>query len=107
MKSDELDLWPRKRGIPAARSVLAAVLVAGLLTLPGELLAQGCAMCKTAVGGPEDPLARGLNVSILFLLSMPFVLAGSVGGWFFYMYRRTRRHVPVLRLVRAAKEGTS
>lgn len=86
-------------------SLLGAVLFAALLIVPTELLAQGCAMCKTAIGGAEDPLARGLNVSILFLVSMPFVLLGSVGGWFYYLYRRSRRHMPMLRLVQTAKEG--
>lgn len=63
-------------------------------------------MCEGAVGGAQDPLGKGLNISILFLLSMPFLLAGSVGGWFFFLYRRSRRHVPALRLVETAKEGT-
>jgi hypothetical protein len=101
------DLCTRKRGSGGAWLLLSAIVGVGLLTLPSDLLAQGCAMCKTAVGGPEDPLARGLNVSILFLLSMPFLLTGSVGGWFFYMYRRSRRRMPSLRLVQTAKEGTS
>jgi hypothetical protein len=105
MKSPNLDVWACQP-IKGLRSWLAAILLAALLTVPSDLLAQGCAMCKTAVGGSEDPLARGLNVSILFLMSMPFLLAGSVGGWFFYMYRRSRRHVPTLRLVQTAKEGT-
>jgi hypothetical protein len=64
-------------------------------------------MCRTALGGPEDPLARGLNVSILFLLSMPFVLLGTVGGWFFYMFRRDHRRRAALRLLRTQKEGAS
>jgi hypothetical protein len=96
----------RKQGIDCLyASLLVAALFGALLTVPTELLAQGCAMCKT-IGGAEDPLARGLNVSILFLVSMPFFLLGSVGGWFYYLYRRSRRHMPMLRLVQTAKEGT-
>jgi hypothetical protein len=69
-----------------------------------EALAQGCAMCVTALGGPEDPLSRGISISILFMLSMPFVLLATVGGWFFYMFHRERRRSS-LRLLRTQKEG--
>jgi hypothetical protein len=58
--------------------------------VPEQAFGQGCAMCKTALGGPEDPLAVGLNASILFLMSMPFVLIGSVGAWLAYMHRQNR-----------------
>lgn len=64
-------------------------------------------MCKTALGGADDPLARGLNISILFLLSMPFLLAATVGAWFFYMVRRGRRRGPVLRPLPMQKEEPS
>ena len=102
-----------EHGIPwwMMGAALAALIVAAL---PADVAAQGCAMCKTAIGGPEDPLARGLNVSILFLLSMPFLLVASVGMWFAYMYRRRRLMWPRLRVFRAlppaartAKEGSS
>lgn len=106
MNSPAHDIRACKRKIDGFTSWLAATVFTALLAVPADLLAQGCAMCKTAVGGPDDPLARGLNVSILFLMSMPFLLAGSVGGWFFYMYRRSSRQVPALRLVHATKEGT-
>jgi hypothetical protein len=69
-----------------------------------EVMAQGCAMCVTALGGPEDPLSRGISISILFMLSMPFVLLASVGGWFIYMFQRERRRAS-LRLLRTQKEG--
>jgi len=106
MNSPAHDIRVCKRKINDLRSWFAATVSVALLAMPADLFAQGCAMCKTAVGGPDDPLARGLNVSILFLMSMPFLLAGSVGGWFFYLYRRSSRQVPALRLVHATKEGT-
>lgn len=43
-------------------------------------------MCATALNGPSDPLSQGINASIYFLMSMPFVLAGSVGTWLAYMH---------------------
>jgi len=54
---------------------------------PSESLAQGCAMCKTALSGAEDPLAIGIFWSAMLMMSMPFVLFASIGGWIFYQYR--------------------
>ena len=45
-------------------------------------------MCRTAVEGQDDPLARALSASTLFLMAMPFAVAASVGGWLFYTMRR-------------------
>ena len=72
-------------------STLILALIATKALFPAAAFAQGCAMCATGIGGPNDPLARGMNASILFLMSMPFALVGSVGAWFFYMYRRAER----------------
>ena len=35
-----------------------------------------CAVCW----GADDALAHGLNVSVLFLMSMPFLIGGSIIG---------------------------
>lgn len=84
---------------------LPAVLLAAS---PDHVLAQGCAMCRTALSGPQDPLAMGLNTSILFLMSMPFVLVASVGAWLTYMFRRARhRPANVYLLPTQAEEGQS
>jgi hypothetical protein len=106
MKNPNLDSWKCRQGIDGLGLWLAAALCVALLVVPSGI-AQGCPMCEAAVDGAIDPLAKGLNISILFLMAMPFILTGSVGGWFFYMYRRTRRQMPALRLVQAAKEGIS
>ena len=70
-------------------------LLTGLLMaftfFPSEGLAQGCAMCKTALSGAEDPLAIGIFWSALLMMSMPFVLFASIGGWIFYQYRSADR----------------
>jgi hypothetical protein len=79
-----------------------------LACLPERVMAQGCAMCRTALGGPEDPLAAGLNASILFLMSMPFVLVASVGVWLAYMFRRVhQRPTNVYVLPTQQEEGQS
>ena len=69
-----------------------AAAVGVMLSFPGSALAQGCAMCSTLVGGPGDPLGRGMNTSILFLMAMPFAMTGSVGAWIAYMYWRGGAH---------------
>lgn len=82
---------------------LLGLLIAGLVLLasPEKAVAQGCAMCRTALTG-EDPLSQGIFWSVLLLMSAPFVVAGSIGGWLFYQYRRAhsspRRTASVLPL---------
>jgi hypothetical protein len=109
---DEPMMRPRGDSEPGAgrtaRAMIFVALVAAWLGSAGsEALAQGCAMCATALGGPSDPLSHGLNVSILFLLSMPFALLGTVGAWFFYIVRLDHRRRSTLRLLAIQKEGTS
>lgn len=67
------------------------VLGLALVFSAGEALAQGCAMCRTSVGGAEDPLARGFYTSILFLMSAPYTVIATVGGWLAYRYWKTSR----------------
>lgn len=50
--------------------------------------AWACAVCFEG----DDALARGLNMSILFLMSMPFTIFGSIFGTVYLLHRRTRRH---------------
>lgn len=70
---------------------LAAMLApVTALATAREALAQGCAMCGTAVGGAADPLARSMGASILFMVSMPFLLFFSVAGWLVWRIRRAR-----------------
>mgnify|MGYP000262241509 FL=1 len=66
------------------------LLVLGLLVVPVAARAQ-CAMCKATVetnaagGGVE---AEGLNAGIVYLMSMPYVMMGTVG---FFWYRSTKK----------------
>jgi hypothetical protein len=69
---------------------VSAVLVvaAGVLaiSIPGEALAQGCAMCATYLSA-NDPRTQAFKTSIIFLMIMPFAVVGSVGSWVAWMYR--------------------
>jgi hypothetical protein len=60
-----------------------AWILAVLVLLPVEALA-----CATCVGAPWDKADHGFYWSTLFLMGVPFVVAGIIGGWLFYHFRR-------------------
>jgi hypothetical protein len=64
-----------------------AVITAAAMA--GEAAAQGCAMCGTVLGA-DDPRANAFKWSILFLMAVPYVLAGAVAGWLYLSARRSR-----------------
>jgi predicted Na+-dependent transporter len=64
------------------------------------VVAWACAVCFQG----DDALARGLNTSILFLMSMPFVIFGSIFGTVYITYKRAQRHA-TQRLAWAQKES--
>jgi hypothetical protein len=71
---------------------LACLFVLALVvTFPAPVLAQGCAMCRTVLPQASDPLARGFFWSFVVLISAPFAVGASIGGWLFYQYRSARR----------------
>lgn len=67
-----------------------SLAVAGLVLAAGEALAQGCAMCQTLFPSANEQVAQGMLRSAFFLMSMPFVVFGSIGGWIAYRYWKTR-----------------
>jgi hypothetical protein len=71
----------------SAALTFAILLALGALGIPAEAFAQGCAMCKTSLG-TDDPLAQAMNISVLFLMAMPYVVVGTVGGWIYLASRR-------------------
>ena len=72
---------------------LATAVAGWLLATAPDAMAQGCSMCRTALGSADDPLARGFYWSILWLMSAPYLLFGLIGGWLVY------RHVAAGRAV--------
>ncbi len=74
-----------------ARIGLAVGAVAAAALVPSAALAQ-CAMCKTALDGPVDPLTEAFNVSSLFLMATPYTVVGTVAAWIYIASRsRTQR----------------
>src|SRR6266568_3518565 len=63
--------------------------IMGLATIIALLpvAAWACAVCFEG----DDALARGLNMSILFLMSMPFAIFGSIFGTVYIAYKRAQR----------------
>jgi len=99
----------------SGRTVFAVlVLVTGVLaiSISGEALAQGCAMCATYLSA-NDPRTQAFKTSIIFLMIMPFAVVGSVGGWVAWMHRRHRLRqsvqpvFPMLPALGAEGEGVS
>ena len=67
------------------RPLPSVLWVAGImLVIP--VAAQACPSCVEALRGAA--VGNGFNVSILFLLGMPFLLVGSIGGGLFFYLRR-------------------
>jgi hypothetical protein len=59
-------------------------IVAAVGLLPS--LARACAVCW----GGDDALAHGLNVSIAFLMSMPFLIGGTVFSVLYVAQKRAQ-----------------
>jgi hypothetical protein len=70
---------------------IGLVVAALLAVLPADALAQGCAMCKTALDGPMDPTTEAFNVSSLFLMATPYTVVGTLGVWMYLSARRADR----------------
>ena len=71
---------------------LAVGVVTASALVPTAVLAQ-CAMCKTALDGPVDPLTEAFNVSSLFLMATPYTVVGTIGAWLYIASRRRPRQV--------------
>ena len=90
---NEAALRRHSRGERAFRPCADAVApwrIVGLATVMVLLpvAAWACAVCFEG----DDALARGLNMSILFLMSMPFAIFGSIFGAVYLMHKRAQRH---------------
>ncbi len=67
------------------RTALAGLGLIGVALL-APAVAQACAVCGTGPGVIGDPTARGFYWGVLFLMAMPFAVAGSIGAWLAYRY---------------------
>lgn len=95
---DSSRLGPDNPTVPIATSRRSLILLLALFVLVGAavpiLQAQGCSMCREATGGADDPLGRALHWSTLFMVAMPFVVAGLIAGYVGLAQRRALRREP-------------
>jgi hypothetical protein len=61
----------------------------GLTTVLLTLLPAAAWACAVCWDG-ESPLARALNTSILFLMSMPFLIGGAIISTLYVAHKRAR-----------------
>lgn len=62
------------------------ILIGVAMLIPAA--AEACAVCGIGPGVAGDPTARGFFWGILFLMAMPFAVAGSIVAWLVYRYCR-------------------
>ena len=62
--------------------VWTSVLILVVLIVSPSL--EACPGCKNL----DDPISKGFNWSILFMMAMPFTVFGLIGGTIFWHYRR-------------------
>ena len=65
----------------------ASALILIMLIVPAYL--EACPGCKTL----DEPIAKGFNWSILFLMAMPFTVFGLIGGTIFLHFNGNRLSV--------------
>ena len=74
-----------------ARWIVAAVVIA--LVLLFASVAAACPTCKDGLA-QNDPhgqsIAAGYYYSILFMMSMPYIVLGSIGSLAYFSIRRAR-----------------
>ncbi|MFQ5709016.1 MAG: hypothetical protein ACE5HO_16280 [bacterium] len=63
---------------------MAAVMLTGLFAVLNPLMLEACPGCNSALTGL---VGRGFNLSILFLMAMPFLLVGSMAFGLIFVYR--------------------
>jgi hypothetical protein len=77
----------------ALKFYLSVFTLSLVLSFAGSDVQAQCAMCRSTVESnrADDKLSKfgsGLNKGILYLMAIPYVLAGTVG---FFWYRSTRK----------------
>ena len=69
------------------RKMVLTLLITTLIVTIIPISLEACPACKNL----DEPIARGFNWSVLFMMAMPFAVFGVIGGSVFYSYRRANR----------------
>ena len=77
-------------------AVYSAAAAAVWLLLTGA--AEACPMCKEAIASQQGggDLKSGFFYSILFMLSMPFTIFGSMSGYFYWQVKKAKAEKALL-----------
>lgn len=67
------------------RRFFLMLVATGTAFLSWTALSWGCAVCLT---GANDSSADGFNTSVLFLMSTPYLVVGSIVAALIFSYRR-------------------
>jgi hypothetical protein len=74
--------------------LIAGMLFICLVSLLAPAAGAQCAMCRATVGSNvqsgESEVGTGLNTGIFYLMSIPYILAGTI-GFFWYRYSRKNK----------------
>ena len=75
------------RSLLISKTCWASVLIFVMLIVPTSL--EACPGCKNL----DDPIGKGFNWSILFMIAMPFTVFGVIGGTIFLQWNGYRLSV--------------
>ena len=77
-----------------ARKIILGVLCLVALSATASV-ASACPSCQAALNSDTNPgdLPRGIYYSILFMMSMPFAIAGTFAGFAYRAVKREQRRV--------------
>lgn len=76
------------------RRIISVAALTLLVIVCCQSIATACPNCRDALA-QNDPtsagLARGYALSIMFMLSMPFLLTAGLGTYFYLLVRQARK----------------
>jgi hypothetical protein len=81
------------------RRIFIISLTAALIVLSLGDVALACPTCKEGLAQADPEYAavvRGYFFSILFMMSMPFLILGGMGTFFYLQFQSARRDAPDL-----------
>lgn len=64
-----------------------------LVLISVDVMYGQCAMCKAAVESEAEnggSIGAGLNSGILYLMSVPYIMAGAAAIWFYRKYKKNQ-----------------
>lgn len=105
MKSASHPRHTSRRRLVISQLVVIAAMAVVLLAAQS---ASACPSCKAALANQEGKgdLVSGFMYSILFMLSMPFAIFGSISSYFYYLVRRARREQALQQIAGALSSAT-